>query len=127
MKKNKESKRKIRLARFDAIYYIVACLIAFLLLIGIIYVRVENDNLRKEVEFNPVKEGLCVYVEYMNISINGIPVPDYILVYDYDIDKVIEIDMFYELVHTQIRTGDTILYCVDYNYTDADFLNVIKE
>lgn len=86
-----------------------------------------NRQLEQKLEFNQVKEGLCIYVEYMNVSINGNPVPDYILVYDYDIDKVIEIDMFYELVHTQICVGDTIVYCVDYDYTDADFLNVIKE
>ena len=86
-----------------------------------------NRQIEQKLEFESIKEGLCIYVEYPNAYDGEIPVPDYILVYDYEIEKVIEIDMYDELVHTRIYIGDTILYCVDYDYTDADFLNVIRE
>lgn len=74
-----------------------------------------------------IKEGLCVYVEYPNAyeAAKG-PIPNYLLVYDYDTEKVIEVDIYDELVHVRISVGDTIVYVVDSDYTDADFVNVIK-
>lgn len=116
MKKNK----------IDIILWIICVSMMCIFLFGCAFMGTELGQLKKYAEFESIKEGLCVYVEYPN-SYQGVPVPDYILVYDYEIEKVIEIDMYDELVHTRIYVGDTILYCVDYYYTDADFLNVVRE
>ena len=110
----------------NIIIYIVCCLIGFILLIGIAFMREENKRLKQQAEFESIKEGLCVYVEYPNAYTGDFPIPNYLLVYDYETEKVIEVDIFDDTVHTRIHVGDTILYVVDYNYTDADFLNVIK-
>lgn len=115
MKENKEDSAII-------IILIIATLIAVLTLIGVMFMQAKNEYLQKRAEFEPIKEGLCIYIEYD--SIQGY---NYCLVYDYDTEKVIELDLYNELIHTDICVGDTILYCVDYDYYDADFLNVIKE
>lgn len=83
----------------------------------------QQEQLKEE----PIKEGLCVYVEYPNAyeAAKG-PIPNYLLVYDYETEKVIEVDIYDELVHVRISVGDTIVYVVDPDYTDADFVNVIK-
>ena len=110
---------------------IFLCILAWLLIIAIITLTTalieENRKLNEITEFEPIKEGICVYVEYPNSYTGDIPIPNYLLVYDYETDKIIEVDVFDEVVYVRINVGDTILYCVDYNYTDADFLNVIKE
>ena len=31
------------------------------------------------------------------------------------------------MIQIRISVGDTIVYVIDYNYTDADFLNFIKD
>ena len=106
--------------------------IVFIIILGLglaISIRTITDlekQLEIQQEFEPIKEGLCVYVEYPNGYTGDFPIPDYLLVYDYETEKVIEVDIFSETVHTRIYVGDTILYVVDYDYTDADFLNVIK-
>lgn len=115
MEKDKENSTNI-------IFYILGCLMGFILLIVISFMRVENERLRQQAEFEPIKEGLCIYVEH-----DPWQGYTYCLVYDYDIEKVIEIDLYNELIHTDINVGDTIIYVVDYNYCDGDFLNVIKE
>lgn len=110
---------------------IVAIVFIFILGIGLAISIHTITNLEKQLEaqkeFEPIKEGLCVYVEYPNAYTGNFPIPNYLLVYDYETEKVIEVDIFDETVHTRINVGDTILYVVDYDYTDADFLNVIKE
>ena len=118
MKKNKENEDN----KISIILLIIGALIAILLLVGIMFMRAENENLQKRAEFEPIKEGLCVHVEHD-------PQQGYIycLVYDYEIEQIIEVDLYDELIHTDICVGDTIVYCVDYDYYDADFLNVIKE
>ena len=81
----------------------------------------QKNDLKRKANFEPVKQGLCVYVEqdrWYDYT--------YCLVYDEYIDQIIEVDIFNDVVHTQIEVGDTIIYVVDYNYCDADFLNVIK-
>lgn len=106
--------------------------IVFIVILGLglaISIRTITDlekQLEIQQEFEPIKEGLCVYVEYPNAYTGDFPIPDYLLVYDYEIEQIIEVDIFDDTVHTRIEVGDTILYVVDYNYTDADFLNVIK-
>lgn len=118
MKKNKKTNED----KATIILMIIATLMALLLLVGVIFVRAENDYLQKRVEFEPVKEGLCIYVEH-----DPWQGYTYCLVYDYEVEQVIEVDLYDELIHTDICVGDTIVYCVDYDYCDADFLNVIKE
>ena len=106
--------------------------IVFIVILGLVLaisIRTITDlekQLEIQEEFEPIKEGLCVYVEYPNSYTGDFPIPDYLLVYDYETEKVIEVDIFADTVHTRIYVGDTILYVVDYDYTDADFLNVIK-
>lgn len=112
----------------DSIFLIVYTLgwivLVFLL---VLFLNNKYKDLRHQVEFESIKEGLCVYVEYPNEYTGDFPIPNYLLVYDYEIEQIIEVDIFDDTVHTRIDVGDTILYVVDYNYTDADFLNVIKE
>lgn len=108
--------------KIDIIYSIICCLLSLILFIGIIFVQNENDYLQKRVEFEPIKEGLCIYVEH-----DPWQGYNYCLVYDYEVEQVIEVDLYDELIHTDICVGDIIVYCVDYDYCDADFLNVIKE
>ena len=81
MKKNKEDKATI-------ILMIIATLVAILLFFGEMFVRAENDYLRKRVEFEPIKEGLCIYVEHD-------PWQGYIycLVYDYEVEQVFEVEL----------------------------------
>lgn len=107
------------------IIFIICCSLLFaLLLTGTFLLSYKNKQLREENHFEPIKEGLCVYVEYEQDAYGR--EYTYCLVYDYDTEKVIEVDLYEELIHTDIYVGDTILYVVDYNYTDADFVNVIR-
>lgn len=76
-------------------------------------------------EFNPLKQGVCVYVEYSGTTTTCPPV--YCLVYDEEIDKVIEIDLFHELVHGHFYQGDIIVYIANADYTDIDFINYISK
>lgn len=101
--------------------YIIFCII--LLILGfwlIVSINIIQDKDRR-LEFESLKEGLCIYIEY-----DPWQGYTYCLVYDYDVEQVIEVDLYDELIHTDISVGDTIVYVVDYDYTDADFINVIK-
>lgn len=108
------------------IFYTLGWIVLVFLLV--LFLNNKYRKLRYQAEFESLREGVCVYVEYPNAydAAKG-PVPDYLLVYDYETEKVIEVDIYEELIHTRINVGDTIVYVVDYNYTDADFINVIKE
>lgn len=116
--------------KIDVMFYIIALaviiILGFGLAISIHTITNLKSQLKAQEEFEPIKEGLCVYVEYPNSYTGNFPIPNYLLVYDYETEKVIEVDIFDDTVHTRINVGDTILYVVDYNYCDADFLNVIK-
>ena len=108
------------------IFYTLGWIVVVFLLA--LFLNNKYRDLKHQVEFESIREGTCVYVEYDNAYEQGVgPIPNYLLVYDYHTEKVIEVDIFDELVHTRINVGDTIVYVVDYNYTDADFINVIKE
>lgn len=85
------------------------------------------DELTKRNEFEYFREGLCVYVEYENAYTGEVPVPVTLWVIDYETEKVIEVDVYEELVHTRIYVGDIILYTISYDYIDADFINVVRE
>ena len=122
------SKETKRISKGYIVFMVVVSIIAIANFVGLIFLNVKNQDLKKKAEFGEVKEGLCVYIEYPNAyeAAKG-PIPNYLLVYDYETEKVIEVDMFDELIHTDIRVGDTIVYVVDFDYTDADFLNVIHQ
>ena len=108
------------------IIFIIYCSLLFVLLLtGTFLLSYENKRLREENRFDPIKEGFCVHVEYEQCDYGK--KYTYCLVYDYETEKVIEVNLFEEVIHTDIFAGDTILYVVDYNYTDADFLNVIRD
>lgn len=84
-------------------------------------------ELEKINEFEYFREGLCIYVEYEGAHTGEFPIPVTLLVLDYETEKVIEVDIYEELVHTRIYVGDIILYSISYDYIDADFINVVKE
>lgn len=118
MKKNRKNNED----ETTIVILIIAVVVATLLLVGVMFIRAENDYLQKRVDFEPIKEGTCVYVEH-----DPEQGYSYCLVYDYEVEQIIEVDLYNELIYTDICVGDTIIYYVDYDYCDADFLNVIKE
>lgn len=118
MKKNRKNNED----ETTIVILIIAVVVATLLLVGVMFIRAENDYLQKRVDFEPIKEGTCVYVEH-----DPEQGYSYCLVYDYEVEQIIEVDLYNELIYTDICVGDTIIYYVDYDYYDADFLNVIKE
>lgn len=122
---NKETKR---ISKGYIVFMVVALIMAIANLLGLLFLNVKNQDLKKKAEFWQVKEGLCVYVEHPNAyEVTKGRIPSYLLVYDYETEKVIEVDIYDELIYTDISVGDTIVYVVDFDYTDADFLNVIHQ
>lgn len=103
--------------------YIICIVVVAILSFGLAISIDTIIKLEQEKKFETLREGLCVYVESNHTGYKT--EYTYCLVYDESIDKIIEVDMFDELIHTNIAVGDTIVYVVDYNYTDADFVNVI--
>lgn len=96
-----------------------------------ITVAVENERQRREisrqaaeldeaeiieegeiVSIDNLEEGGTIHVLYSDGS--GKPV------------AVIEVDVFYELIHTSIEVGDTAVYVRGRHWEDADLLTVIK-
>lgn len=70
----------------------------------------ETDCIR-EAEIIDVKakgEGSVVYVN------------------DYELG-IIDVDVYWEGIHTTIEVGDTAVYTMDYERTDADLLTIIKK
>jgi len=94
-----------------------------ILLIGFLLVEVfifrENITLQKKLDF------------YENDSIREAPIiavtDACVYVLDETTGKIIEVDIFDELIHTTIEVGDIAIYVIDYNYTDADLINIIKK
>ena len=82
----------------------------------------------KEIEKRELKKELEFYTEE---SIREEPIISFndtvVYVFDTFKDCVIEIDIFPELIHTTIETGDIAIYVVNYEYTDADLLGIIKK
>lgn len=107
------------------VYSILYLMLIFTWFVLTMILASQNRELKKQASFEPVKQGLCVYVEY-DINYYNKREYNYCLVYDEYIDQIIEVDLFDEVIYCNINAGDTIVYVVDYDYTDADFLNVIK-
>jgi len=102
---------------------VLDCLLLAIIMISILFIAIlpmkkENENLSKKLEF------------YENESIREstiIGVTDCcVYVFDDFVNKFIEVDIFDELIHTTIEVGDTAIYVVDYYYTDADLIAIIK-
>lgn len=111
------SKEIVKEKILKSIDYIVFVVFMFFILFSVIYATKENNILKKKLEFaesNPKEatilavDGSCVYV------------------YDDYVKTFIEIDVFEEVIHTNIEVGDIAIYIVDYDYTDADLIAVIK-
>ena len=93
------------------------CIIAYSI-ISIFAIK-KIDNLKNEVEFcqeESIREGQIVAVS-----------DTVVYVIDTLKERVIEVDIYPELIHTTIEVGDTAVYVVDYDYTDADLLGIIKK
>ena len=99
--------------------------IGVIIMLGIaifqIYLIKENKYLKDHLEFyenDSLREGEILYVNEEGSTI---------LVYDTLKEKIIEVDVYDELIYTNIEVGDTAIYGVNYNYTDADLINIIKQ
>lgn len=80
----------------------------------------DNNQLKKENErlknCEPIREAEI-------IGFNDAVV----YVYDDELECFIEVDIFHELIHCTIEVGDTAVYVVSYDGSDADLLNIIKK
>lgn len=65
------------------------------------------------VSIEDLESGSTIYVLYCDES--GNPV------------AIIEVGVFWELIHTSIEVGDTAVYVRDRNWQDADLLAIIKK
>lgn len=81
---------------------------------------VDNNQLKEENErlknYEPIHEAEI-------IGFNDAVV----YVYDDELEHFIEVDIFHELIHCTIEVGDTAVYVVAYDGSDADLLNIIKK
>ena len=85
------------------------------------------SNKNEQLEFENIREGICVYADcvYTGDKINPYSC-SICWVIDYETEKVIELDVDDTILYCKLEPGDTIYYVVDYNFTDADFLGVVK-
>lgn len=77
----------------------------------------ENSVLKEKLAFyeNNLKEAVIIAVSDACVY-----------VYDDYKEAVIEVDIFDEIIHTEIEVGDIAIYVVDYDYTDADLIAIEK-
>ena len=111
------SKEIVKEKILKSIGYIVLVVLCFFILFSVVYITKENEILKKKLEFaesNP-KEATIIAVY-----------DSCVCVYDDYVETFIEIDVFEEVIHTNIEVGDIAIYIVDYDYTDADLIAVIK-
>ena len=113
--KNKEKEIK---ANFITTMITMLVILVFLF-IAVVCMNLTRRKLEKELEFykeDSLREGIIVMVT-----------DTCVYVADEMTEKIIEVDIFDELIHTTIEVGDTAVYVVDYEYTDADLINIIKK
>ena len=113
--KNKEKEIK---ANFITSMITMLVILVFLF-IAVVCMNLTRRRLEKELEFykeDSLREGIIVMVT-----------DTCVYVADEMTEKIIEVDIFDELIHTTIEVGDTAVYVVDYEYTDADLINIIKK
>lgn len=96
-----------------------------LVLLGIVFLASigslvkQREQLKNELEFyqeESIREGQIIAVS-----------DAVVYVIDTLKEKVIELDIYPELIHTTIEVGDIAVYGVNYDYTDADLLGIIKK
>lgn len=112
-------RRKVKNKRLVLIGVCFFFIILFLIMIGTTFLFQENKKLQEKIEF------------YENESIREatiLKVTDCcVYVFDDYVNGFIEIDIFPELIHTKIEVGDTAVYVVDFSYTDADLIGIVKK
>ena len=77
----------------------------------------ENMNLKKQIDFyetSYIREAEVIRVE-----------PDIVHVNDDNLG-IISLDINPDLIHTTIEVGDTAVYLMQYDYTSAELLTIIK-
>jgi predicted PurR-regulated permease PerM len=101
---------------------IIGCV---LVLMGILFLASigslvkQREQLKNELEFyqeESIREGQIIAVS-----------DAVVYVIDTLKEKVIEVDIYHELIHTTIEVGDIAVYGVNYDYTDAGLLGIIKK
>ena len=119
---------------FGCVFFIV-CFIAVFVAFAFGYVKVEqtykeNRELKKKIDFYEeceiVRYG--VIIDISNLERGGvIYVVDEYNSTDTDV-KIIEVDVFDdEVIYTTIEVGYIAVYTIDYDYTDADLIAVLKQ
>ena len=95
--------------------------IVFGAIITSIVYQVKIETLENELEF--YKDCSLREAEILFIDNEG----DFVVVYDEYLEYFIEIDVFPEIIHCTIEVGDTALYVINMEATDADLLGIIKK
>lgn len=85
------------------------------------YYEKKIKDLDNELEF--YKECSLREAEILFVDNEG----SFVVVYDEYLEHFIEIDVFHEIIHCTIEVGDTALYVIDMEATDADLLGIIKK
>ena len=118
LEKALEEKEKEMKGNFITLMITLIVILVFLF-VAVTCMNLTRRRLEKELEFykeDSLREGIIVMVT-----------DTCVYVADEITEKIIEVDIFDELIHTTIEVGDTAVYVVDYEYTDADLINIIKK
>lgn len=118
LEKALEEKEKEMKGNFITLMITLIVILVFLF-VAVTCMNLTRRRLEKELEFykeDSLREGIIVMVT-----------DTCVYVADEMTQKIIEVDIFDELIHTTIEVGDTAVYVVDYKYTDADLINIIKK
>lgn len=107
-----ESKTNIDIIWIFTMFFLI------LIMIGAIFMYQENRKTQQELNFyknESVREAVILRVKDCCVY-----------VFDDYVNKLIEIDIFPEIIYTTIETGDIAIYVVDFDYTDADLIGIEK-
>ena len=102
------------------LFFVVLCILFGAMITGIGY-QVKVERLENDLEF--YKECSLREAEILFVDNEG----SFVVVYDEYLESLIEIDVFPEVIHCTIEVGDTALYDIDMEATDADLLGIIKK
>ena len=116
------NKTKLRFHHFIPLLSIIIALLITTIMFACWY-----GESKSRLDFEYIREGICVYSD---CTYTGDRVHPYscsiCYVIDSITDKIIEVDVYNDMLFCEIEPGDTIGYIVDYDYTDADCLYIIK-
>lgn len=79
------------------------------------------EDLNNELEF--YKDCSLREAEILFVDNEG----DFVVVYDDYLESLIEVEVFPQIIHCTIEVGDTALYVINMEATDADLLGIIKK